>query len=147
MQNRAFSLVAKVMGLIFMACGLALVAFYGPTYAKFEFGSPSDRLQILWEQDIEQLKNAGHLPQAWTDIKEVQLIPATANAKTWLKDVSVPIKLKTDGRHKLEILIISWEDQKSKGVILQYNLVDTESNNMIWELGRTFTLAGENSSF
>ena len=88
------------------------------------------------------LKASNKLPAGWNSIKEIQLIPATDKAKLWLKSMHVPILLKSDGAYKLEVLMISWDEGQDVGAIVQYNLVELKTNNMVWELGRTFVLSG-----
>lgn len=143
MQNTAIVLTLKIVGFFLILVGVGVLIHFGPAHFQFEFGSKSERLQILWEQDLEKLKAANLLPEAWSDIREIELNPTTDNAKLWMKNVQVPILLKSNGQHRLEILGVSWEEGHSSGLILQYNLVDLKTNNMIWELGRTFTLEGE----
>ncbi|MGE0763407.1 MAG: hypothetical protein AB7N80_09015 [Bdellovibrionales bacterium] len=143
MQNSIGLWLARLFGLFLLAIGATLAVMFGQKYARFEFGDAEQRLQILWEQDVEKLSASGKLPKAWNEIKEIQLIPATDNAKLWLKNVRVPIRLKSDGGYKMEILVVSWEEEKASGAIMQYNLVDLKTNNMIWELGRTFVLSGQ----
>lgn len=125
--------------LIFLA-GLSLGVHSIQSFLKFKNGSPATRLQILWENDLELLEQSASLPKAWNQIREVKIDAATDSAKKWMQSVYPPITVRPDGTHRLEILVISWEEGKEHGVILQYNLVELKTENMVWELGRTLVL-------
>jgi hypothetical protein len=134
---------ARVIGLLVLVLGLGLSLYIGNQYYRVSFATPTERLQILWDQDVQKLKEAKKLPAGWDDIRQIDLFPATDNAKVWLKNVTVPLQVRADGQHKMEVLILSWEESGVTGAIVQYNLVDLKTNNMIWELGRTFVLSGD----
>lgn len=137
------SIIARIIGLLVCLIGIGLAVMTGLPYAKFAMGTPAERLEFLWRQDIEILREAKKLPSGFDDIKEIVLIPATDNAKTWMKEIHVPLRVKTTGKHKMEVLLLSFEEENVLGAIIQYNLVELESENMIWELGRTFVLEGD----
>ena len=71
---------------------------------------------------------------------------ATDKAKDWQKSLHIPIATVPNGKYRLELLLISWEEGETEGAIIQYNLVNLETMNMEWELGRTFILKGTRSS-
>jgi hypothetical protein len=137
------SITARFFGLLILFVGIGLGTIIGLPYLKFATGSPAQRLEYLWQRDIETLREAKKLPPGFDDIKEIVLIPATDNAKTWIKEIKVPLQVKTEGKHKMEVLMLSFEEEHVLGAIVQYNLVELKSENMIWELGRTFVLEGD----
>lgn len=104
-----------------------------PDYKKFE---------KQWADDVAQLEASPKLPKPWFDVREVELIGGTPESRGWLKEIHIPVVVKKpDGQHKLEVLIVPWEEDGKTGVMIQYNLVDLKSKNMIYELGRTLVLS------
>ena len=87
---------------------------------------------ILWENDLELLSETSSLPKFWQQIKTIQITPSSELAKKWTKSVSPPIAINPKGTYRLEILIISWDEEKEHGVIIQYNLIDLKTENMDW---------------
>lgn len=122
--------------------GVAIGFHFGLPLLKYEMGSPGYRLEEQWQKDLQELQKGGHLPAAWSDVREIQLIPATDDARLWLKDVHTPIALKSSGKHKLEILIVSWEEGAKKGAMLMHHLLELPSENMIFEISRSYELSG-----
>jgi hypothetical protein len=99
----------------------------------------------MWREDIELLEGSGKLPKPWFEVREIELIGGSPHARQWLKRIDVPLKDKRgDGKYRLEVLIVPWTVEKQHGVLVQYNLVDLKSKNMIWELGRTLILSPQN---
>ncbi len=104
-----------------------------PLYKKFE---------RRWSEDVRLLEESKRLPPGWFDVREIELIGGNAETKAWLRKIEVPIKVqRKDGHHKLEALIVVWEADGKRGVMIQYNLVDLKTNNMTAELARTIMLA------
>lgn len=134
---------ARIFGLVLTFLGMAIAATLISQHLRFSFANPAARLQILWEQDLQLLRAAKKLPPGFDDVKEIQIIPGSDNAKVWLKEIQVPIKVRNEGQHKMEVLVLTWEEGEVKGAIVQHNLVDLKTNNMIWELGRTYVLEGD----
>lgn len=93
-----------------------------------------------WHQDVETLEASGKLPKPWFAIKDLEIYGGTPESKAWLKRIKHPLKTKLAGTHKLEVLVVAWEEDGKNGVLVQYNLVDLKSQNMVWELGRTLIL-------
>lgn len=131
------------LGIVIFTLGAGATLILG--YKQYEFTSspPIERLQLLWENDLDLLKGQNKLPQAWYDIREVRLIPATEQAKEWAKLINVPIKLNPKGQHELDALLLTWEEDDTLGAVVQYSLIESQSKNMIWELGRTYILRGD----
>ena len=103
-----------------------------PAYVKFE---------RQWASDVRLLEESGKLPRAWQDIREIEIFGGTPETKSWLKRIKVPVTQKNEnGRHKLEILVVLWEENGQRGTMIQYDLVDLKSGNCIWKLGRTLKL-------
>lgn len=135
--------ISSVIGILLLLAGLSVGAIYGREALRFEIASPGQRLGLIWANDLKGLYQGGRLPPGWSDVKEILLTPATETAKEWVKDLEVPIQVKANGQHKLEILIISWDEGSNFGAIVMHHLLDAKSNNTIWELSRTYTLNQE----
>ena len=103
------------------------------------------KLEIQWAQDVEDLESSKKLPPPWFDVREIELYGGTPETKNWLKRIEIPVTAKKpNGNHKLEVLVVAWEEDGKRGALIQYNLVDLKSGNMIWELGRTLMFRKQN---
>lgn len=98
------------------------------------------RLEIQWTEDVEMLEASNKLPPGWFDVREIEIIGGTPETKEWLARIKVPLKTKSDGQNKLEVLVVAWEEEGKRGTMVRYDLVDLKTQNNIWELGRTFIL-------
>ena len=138
-------MLSKRLHLLLWCMAVAILAFIvldfwntrnAPLYKKFE---------SQWRQDISLLISSKKLPPPWFDVREVELIGGTPETRGWLPRINSPvIATKPDGKHRLEILIVVWEEQGTHGALIQYNLVNLQSKNMVWELGRTLILSAPN---
>lgn len=124
---------------IFLALGWTLSSLL--TQAQFLNSTQVERLQSLWNQDVASLENAKALPEGWYHIKSIEFYSGDDGAQKWINEkLRPPQKTQDNGTHRLEILLLSFEDEGKIGAIVQYNLVDIKTQNMEWELGRTFYL-------
>jgi hypothetical protein len=135
-------LVLAVVGLIALLITAGYVVF---EITSFYARPDAARLELLWTRDIKRLREAKALPAAFEDIKEIEVTAATEQGREWLKSLKIPVKTKPNGTHRLEILLLTWEEGTTVAAIVQYNLIDLHSKDMIWELGRTFILKGNKS--
>lgn len=128
--------------LVFFCLAVAVLAFClldywssrnAPSYKKFE---------KQWADDVAQLEASPKLPKPWFDVKEVEVFGGDPASRGWLKEIHIPVGQKNpEGQHKLEVLVVPWEEGGKAGVMIQYNLVDLKTKNMIYELGRTLILS------
>ncbi len=109
--------------------------------------SPPERLARDWQYDLERLEAAGRLPAPWNSVRSIQWLPAGSLAEEWLKVLqdshSLPRSLPLEDKQAccdLHIMLIAWDDEVQLGAIVQYQLIDHESGNLLWEMGRTFVL-------
>lgn len=104
-----------------------------PNFKKFE---------RQWADDVAQLEASPKLPKPWFDVSEVEVFGGTPESKGWLRQIQIPVVQKNpNGQHKLEVLIVPWQEGGESGVMIQYNLVNLKTKNMIYELGRTLILS------
>jgi hypothetical protein len=98
------------------------------------------RFESLWREDVEQLEASKKLPAPWNDIRDLEVFAGTSETREWLNLITVPLHSKKDGHFRLEVLLVAWEEDGKRGVLVQYDLVDLKTKNNIWELGRTLIL-------
>jgi hypothetical protein len=103
-----------------------------PLYKKFE---------KQWQHDVQILEASGKLPKAWFNTGEIVLTGGTPDSRAWLQRIKHPLRQIKDGKTKMEVLVIAWEENGKTGVTLQYNLSDRATGEWIKEVGRTLILA------
>lgn len=99
------------------------------------------RLERQWADDVADLESSGKLPKEWSDVSLIDVVGGTPETKDWLGRIHVPLTAKKGGNHKLEVLVVAWEEEGKRGTMVQYNLVNIKTQNNIYELGRTFILS------
>jgi len=109
-------------------------------FIHFESMSKIERLNYLWKRDMKMLKGSKHLHPGLKQIKEVEAFGGSDEAKKWLPDLTMPWKKLEKGKYKLEVLLLEFNDNNQDHAVIQMNLVELESKNMVWELGRTYKL-------
>ncbi len=129
--------MARIIGIMIFCFGLiAIVATVGDL-TPFWLEQKNQKIESLWKQDLELLVRNRKLPKEWIDVSEVKVNPLGESAKNLLKDIQVPISTKPNGAYTLEVSVDDWEENGKKGVMIQYQLFDNKSQNLVWELGRT----------
>lgn len=99
------------------------------------------KLNQVWKKDIQRLIESSEIPQAWNMINKVIFIPTDPATQKLSKRLIAPVKVNTQGIYRLEVSIISHKsDNDQTQILLQHNLVDSENENTIWELNRTYNL-------
>lgn len=100
------------------------------------------KLETQWAEDVKLLESSKNLPQGWFDVKEVEVFGGTPETKAVLRKIKIPVGVKKEnGDHKLEVLVVVWEEEGKRGALIQYNLVNLKTGNMIKEIGRTLILS------
>jgi hypothetical protein len=137
---------SKRFSLLFWCAAAALVAYVLLDFYASQRAPLFKRFERQWAEDVKELETSGKLPKAWGDIKEIKIIGGTPETKDWLKRIQVPLKANPEGHHTLEVLIVAWEENGKRGVLVQYNIEDGKTKNTLMEVGRTLilsTVAGE----
>lgn len=99
------------------------------------------RLEQKWSEDVELLESSNQLPKGWNEIGEVTLFGGNPETKALLRKIDVPIRpKKKDGAFKLDVLVVVWEAEGKRGALIQYNLIDLKTKNMVAEVARTIML-------
>lgn len=128
--------------LIFWCFAVGLLAFIVLNFWSARNAPLFRRLETQWAEDVQLLEASKKLPQGWFDVREVEIIGGTPETKGILQRIKVPVAVKKkEGQHKLEVLVVVWEEEGKRGSLIQYNLVNLKTGNMIWELGRTLILS------
>jgi hypothetical protein len=130
----------KTFAIAILLFALALLGLSITGYIQGKEAAPRDKLQGLLLEDVETLREAHALPAGIDSLSQLELHGGTDTTREWLKTLQFPFQVKKDGTHTLEILLVDWTEGTKEGVLVQYNLVDHKTGNMIWELGRTFIL-------
>ena len=137
---KSFALVVVAMAaLLFLGAGLGFV-----------FTKEADsalKLERLLDEDMERLQAKNLLPKELKSLSAVELNGGTDTAKSWLKDMAFPFNVKKDGKYLLEVLVVDWTEGPKDGALVQLNLVENKSGNMVWELGRTYILKDRTSTY
>lgn len=131
---------AKRLAPLALCLGVGIVSFVLLDFYSTRNAPLYKELERQWHEDVETLEASGKLPKGWFAAKELEIYGGTPETKSWLKRIKIPLKSKDKGEFRLEVLVVAWEEEGIIGALVQYNLIDLKSKNMIWELGRTLTL-------
>lgn len=136
--------MTKLFGITILLFGfLAVIATYKDLAPFWLESSETAQIETLWKQDIELLVRTKSLPKQWIEVAEITYYPQTESTKELLSKIRPPLGTHKDGKYKLEVTVDDWKDGSDYGVMIQYQMFDIASQNMIWELGRTLII--ENS--
>lgn len=108
-------------------------------HKELEMTEPQ-RISRFWRLDMQKLRDENHLHTGLVQLKSIEFFTPSELAKAWSEIIEVPFATREDGKYHLEILILSHEDEGERAVVIQMDLVDLETNNLVWELGRTYSL-------
>ena len=140
-------LFQRLISIGLISLGILISLWGGSHYFNGQGLSHPEQLAQAWERDLSRLQGAQALPPQWESLKSLEWNPATPVAQTWLTHMedlnilppSLP-QLSSEGCCHLRLLLIGWDDEVQAGAIIQYSLIDLDSGNLLWELGRTFVL-------
>lgn len=99
------------------------------------------RFERQWAADVVEMEASGKLPAAWHDIGQIKIIGGTPETRNWLDHVQAPLRPNPQGQHRMEVLVVIWEENGKRGALVQYNLEDGKTGNTIREIGRTLILS------
>ena len=139
------SMAKRIVLILFCICA-GLISYVALDFWASKNGKPDLKFAQLWQEDVELLESSQKLPKAWYSVKEIEVYPGDAQAKVWMKSIHPPIKKNPNGQFKMEILVLTWEEAGKVGSVIQYDLVDLKTQNLVWELGRTLILKSSASS-
>lgn len=137
----------KIVGLIISVVGILFIFTTYSDLFHFWLGDQPQQIHAIWVQDIEKLKSSKSLPKSWEQIKEVQYFPTSRGAKKLLQEIDPPLQpTNKDGNFRLEVSLDDWKEKGERGLMIQYQLIDLKTQNLVWELGRTLIFKSEASS-
>ena len=130
----------KITGLLLIAGSLFLGYRHWPAvklyYTEYMFAM---KWAQAWRSELE--KTDMELPKQWARVGSIALYPTDWKHKFWLQWVKAPISINPKGDYHLDILILSWDENNQRFVVLQYNLRERDGRqNMIWEGGQTLQI-------
>ena len=102
--------------------------------------TPQAKFESAWRADLEMMRQNGVLPKVWNDIQSIELRSEPSPARDWLEASKVPIAKNPKGQHRLKIFVIYWTEGTRYGATLEYSLVNTVTQNTIWEVTRRHKL-------
>lgn len=120
-----------ILILILLAGGIFL-------YASGVFNrSPVTKSGVMkvWQEDYDKQMAANELHEGFKQIKSIQLFATSEKLKKIYQTQPLNIPQSPDGKYFLEIF---FDEADEGGAIIQYDLVEVESGNTIFEVGRTF---------
>jgi len=132
--------LSSVLAAIGLLTVMSVSGLFFYQFLNFESMTKIERLNYLWKRDVKVLKATNHLHKGWSQIRSFKTFSGSKRAKSWLSQLEIPVKKNKDGVYQLEILILEFEDQQADHAVIQLNLVNLETKNMVWELGRTYRL-------
>ena len=119
---------------------LLISVYVAYSYYEFKNFTDEQRLENLIAADFSKLRANNVLPRFFDSISRIEAQSGTEQAKEWLKKIKFPIEQKQDGEFTLEVLLMSFEEDGKLAAVIQYNVVNNKTHDMIWELARTFYL-------
>ena len=136
------SFVRKRAGLTLLFASLAALVFAVAIVFRIGYwlSPPIEKFQQSWAEDIQLLEGSGKLPKEWKSIRSIKVEAANPPATDWSATALPPVQITSDGKYRLDVFVIHWLEGFRYGVVIQYNLIDLQTQNKIWELGRTLKL-------
>lgn len=131
--------MGRIFGLVVILFGIIIVSATYKDIIPFVIKDYDGMFYALWKQDLEKLMINKKLPLEFGQIEKIEYIPLTEDTKHLLEKIRAPIKTNPKGKFTLQITLDDWKDEKGHGYLIQYNLMDSQTKNNIWELGRTLS--------
>ncbi|MBX9769515.1 MAG: hypothetical protein K2X47_19720 [Bdellovibrionales bacterium] len=104
--------------------------------------TPDQILNSLVRQDLEQMVAKKTLSDAFFDLKTLEIKNLSKDVEGWLTPASFPFVMKGDGKNRLSVQVDLWKSPETgqNGVLVQMQIYDIASQNLVWELGRTYII-------
>lgn len=100
--------------------------------------SPEKRTRTMVAQDIENLMVSGQVGDFWSSLKDIQLQFSDSSLFHYLNRDHLPVSLANDGKYELQIQVIRWIEGHRHGLVMDFEVFDTETDNKVSEFGRTY---------
>lgn len=120
---------------------VVMIGFQMAFYASWElfsknFSSSSLKLQNQSRFDLASLKEKNELPEQWNSIRRVNIEGVNSVTSRWAKKIDLKVPTDGNGKYSLNVLIIPIEGSR-RSAIIQYDIHDYETNELLFEFGRT----------
>ena len=142
MKKRSLlGLIAALLGLLF--CLYLPLESYIDSQKRIHI-----QMKEIWAKDFEALRAQNILPPAFNDLGQIDYERSNESEFPWIGRIRKPegIMVNEKGKHRLLLSIIGWTFEKKSGVIIIYELYDG-TNELIWELGRTYSTTKSASEY
>ncbi len=141
----SFTQLMRTFALLLLLISTSAFGFLVWNWIHFHQQTPEQKFESLWIRDLNTLKKSKSVPPAFYDLSEIKVVGGNPQVLGWLPTLHAPIDKKSQGGHRMEILLVSWTDTDSDAVIVQYDIYDNKTGNLVWELGRTLILRNADS--
>ena len=83
------------------------------------------------------------LSPAFFDLRTIEVRNLSPAVNGWLNEKSFPFVLKSEGKNRMTALVDLWQSPETgqTGVLVQMQVFDIGSQNLLWELGRTYIVS------
>lgn len=135
-------MVKKVLGIILTFVSIVSIGQLLKIETENLRSSKGNSFSTNVESDLSELRLSKRLPSGWDSIKTVTFLPADSEQKPYLANIRSLFPINKDGALELIIDVVEIDEEEQKSIILQMSLIDLNSRNKIWELGRTYRLNG-----
>lgn len=104
--------------------------------------TPQEKLKETWRDDLAKISQSQKLPPAWKMIRSIEIVTSSQifSDETLLRSIMPAIPTNSNEKYNLEIFVIDYLSSNRYGVIIHYSLINSETQNKIWEEARTFKL-------
>jgi hypothetical protein len=134
--------VHRKFGFLILIIAIAVAVFAAAKVFRINYWllTPNEKFQQSWTEDVKLLEKTGQLPKEWQQISEINVRTDTSPVQDWIDKNRMPIQRTASGSYRLDIFLTHWIDHNRYGVVVQYDLIEKKSKNLVWHLGRTFKL-------
>lgn len=99
-------------------------------------------LQTLWERDFQQMKESNEMDDRLKQASQIRVFMLDKNLHKFFKGLNSPIKINSRGLYLLEVSFMSHHSELDglNKIIIQYNLIENNTKEMLYEVSRTVTV-------
>jgi hypothetical protein len=105
--------------------------------------APLRPVSLSWFEDVQRDRRNPTSRVDWGSVGSVEISAKGDFAQRWKDQLVLPFKTRDSGRLHADVLLVSWKDDKTAGVIVQQTFMDRKSKNFLTEVSQTYFLEGE----
>lgn len=137
-------MIQRILGVVLICGAIGVAVFSLLPEDRTSVPKALETFPATVSEDLKFLQQKKKLPAAWGDIQHIAYNFHSDLAKALMGRSKFNIPEAPTGGHKLEIEFIDVPDEddatKITGMILQMSLIDLNSGNKVYELGRTYDI-------